>query len=192
MRIRVDKADLLFAQVLERLIPNTARLRVVEESFREAWSLRNSAADADRTRLRAQLLTLQQQKRRTLQLAVDGSLSAEEFRPVLEELKANIATLEIALSDAEAANQELDCDTAWGYLEHLLFNQHLLWMQTDTAEKRRIAKLIFPFGIRCSKEGFGTPVTHSLFSILADENVPREELVALTTIEEITYIVDYK
>jgi site-specific DNA recombinase len=183
MRIRVDRADGLFTEVLESLVPNPRRLRVVEECFREAWSQRNGTAHADRERLLTQLTTLQQRKRRLLSLVQDDALDSEEFKEANDSLKLEIIKVEAALADAEGASQELDCDTAFSYLEHLLYNQHLLWNESDAEARQRMAMQIFPSGIRCATEGFGTPVSHSIFSIMSNENVGAEDLVALPGIE---------
>jgi len=121
LSIRVDKADSLFAELLDALVPNPARLELFRECFREAWKVKNGSAATDRERLQAQLTTLLQRKRRTLALVQDGTLTSEEFRPEWESLNSQIAAVETALTEAK---EELDCDTALGYLEHLLFSQH--------------------------------------------------------------------
>ena len=115
----------------------------------------------------------------------DDAIRQGDFRDEYSSLGEQITAVEAAIAGSQVSGERLDVDTGWGYLEHLLFNQHHLWNQSDAQEKRRIARLIFPSGIRCSKEGFGTPLTHSLFSMLGDENVPIEGLVALTGIEPV-------
>ena len=182
LSIRVDKADALFVRLLESLIPNAARLELFRECFREVWNLKNGSAASDRDRLQTELTKLQQRKRRTFSLVQDGTISSEEFRPEWDSLNGQIAAIETALTQAQ---EHLDCDTALGYLEHLMFNQHALWFESNTEQKRRMARSIFPSGIRCSKEGLGTPPTHSIFSMLGDENVSQENLVALTGIEPV-------
>ena len=183
--VSVAKADAWFADLLERLIPNEHRLLMVEAAFREAWTVKNGSADADRERLKGQLNTLQMRKRRLLGLVQDGAIERGDFQAEYEPLGEQLTAVEAAIADSEMSGEHLDVDTGWGYLEHLLYNQHLVWIQSDVQEKRRIARLIFPSGIKCSREGLGTPLTHSLFSMLADENVPMEGLVALTGIEPV-------
>ena len=122
-------------------------------------------------------------KRRLLGLVQDGLIERDDFQEQYGPLGEQITAVEAAIADSGASGEALDVDTGWGYLEHLLYNQHLVWNQSDAQEKRRIAHLVFPSGIKCSKEGLGTPVTHSLFSMLGNENVPMEALVALPGIE---------
>jgi hypothetical protein len=86
---------------------------------------------------------------------------------------------------ADAACTDLDVDTGLGYLKHLLWNHHNYYLSNSLEGKRRISRLIFRDGIKCSRDGFGTALTNSLFSILVDENVPESDLVALTGIEPV-------
>jgi site-specific DNA recombinase len=183
--INVAKADAWFSDLLERLIPNEHRLRVVEAAFREAWTVKNGSTAAEMGRLKGQLNTLQMRKRRLLALVQDDVIEQEDFREQYRSLAEQISAVEAGIADSEVSGEELDVDTGWGYLEHLLYNQHLAWIRSDAQERRRIARLIFPSGIRCSRDGFGTPLTHSLFSMSGDENVPSERLVALTGIEPV-------
>ncbi|HKF50649.1 MAG TPA: hypothetical protein VKB38_25015 [Terracidiphilus sp.] len=113
----------------------------------------------------------------------DGVLTGEDFRVLYDSLNAQLAETETELNAVRANGPELDVDTAFGYLSHLVWNQHIFYQDSDLEEKRRVARTIFPAGIRCSKDGFGTAVTHSLFSVLADESVSPEHLVALPGIE---------
>jgi hypothetical protein len=172
--------------VLEQLIPNSRRLRVVEAVFRDTWAGKNASATSEREQLRNHLHTLQSRKARLLGLVQDGVIPTADFQSQYAPLSEQIAEVSAALTAAESASEEeLDVDTAWGYLEHLLFNQQLLWNRADAHERRRIAHFIFPPGVRCTKEGFRTPVDHSLFSMVGDDSVTPNRLVALTGIEPV-------
>ena len=106
-------------------------------------------------RLKGQLNTLQMRKRRLLTLVQDHAIPQQDFRDEYGSLGDQITAVEAAIADSEVIGEHPGVDTGWGYLEHLLFNQHLAWIQSDAQEKRRIARLIFPSGIRCASEGFG-------------------------------------
>jgi hypothetical protein len=79
------------------------------------------------------------------------------------------------VANSQVSGEHLDVDKGWGYLEHLLFKQHLLWIQSDAHERRRSVQMVFPSGVGCSTNGFGTPVAHSLFSMIEDKNVQEED-----------------
>lgn len=133
--------------------------------------------------LLSQLRTLQSRKRRLLSLVQDGVLEPDDFKREHNLIKAEIVNVEAAISEVSCQSQELNCETAPSYLEHLLHNQHLYWNQSDAAGKRRQAKRIFPSDIRCANEGYRIPSTCSFFSMFGDESVGRNELVALPGIE---------
>ena len=65
-----------------------------------------------------------------------------------------------------AESSDLDLETALEYLKFQFWNTHILWQQSDLAGKVRLQRAIFPNGVIWSSEGFGTPVTHSIFSLL--------------------------
>jgi len=204
LRIPVRRAEAQFVTVLEKLVPNESRMRVVEECFRDAWSIKNASADADIERLNGQLRSLKQRK--TGLLAKMETLTDDDFRAMYVAVNSEIERAELALAEAQMESTgwepsapeleqglgrmpsqrvkvKLDVDTALGYLRHLLWNSGIYYSQSDLAGKRRIALRIFTNGIKCSKDGFGTPVTNSLFNMLGDESVDAERLVALPGIE---------
>ena len=181
-RLRVDVADAAFVTKLESLVPDVVKTALLQECFREAWDRKNGSAQVDRERLETQRQTLLKRKNRLLALVQDELLSEADFREQYAQVNEQITETEAALAGTPDA---LDCDTACSYLEHLLCNLHLLWDQSDAAVKRSFGRLIYPAGVTCSKKGLGTPVTNSIFSILGSENVPKDELVALTGIEPV-------
>ena len=181
-RIRVDVADRAFTALLESLVPDAARMALLQECFREAWDRKHGSVVRDRERLKTQLETLQKRKRNLLSMRLDEQISDDDFRQQYAPLNEQISQTETALEDVL---EGLDRDTACSYLEHLLFNLHILWHEADAANKLRFGRLVYPAGVTCSKEGFGTPLSSSIFSILGAEDVPREKLVALTGIEPV-------
>jgi hypothetical protein len=54
----------------------------------------------------------------------------------------------------------------------------MLWQTNDLSEKNRLQKMIFPYGIKWDGSSFGTPVTHSFFTLLADATATNAVLVA--------------
>ena len=133
--------------------------------------------------LEAQLKTLTGRKGRVLERMQDGDLQGGDFRTLYDKVNAQIAQAEAALVIAQGT--ELEVDVALSYLRHLLWNLRILFENSDLEAKRRLCKAIFPDGIRCSKAGFGTVVSHSLFSMLADESVGVEYLASPTGFEPV-------
>jgi hypothetical protein len=75
---------------------------------------------------------------------------------------------------------------AVSYLLHLLWNSRNLWDDSNLAGKQRLARTIFPEGIFFTDEGFGTPVTHSIYMLLTDSNIEEEEVVRPRRFELLT------
>ena len=179
LSIRCDTAETLFLDVLERLQPAPARILVIEECFRAAWDTKNAGAIAERDRLERNLRSLRLRKTRIM--ADMETLTSADFKEMYTAVNRDIETAELELTGAGC--EDLDVDTALGYLQHLLWNHHNYYLSSSLEGKRRISKLIFPDGIKCLKNGFGTAVTNSLFNMLGDESVPKNDLVALPGIE---------
>ncbi len=69
----MDVADDAFVSLLDSLVPETGRLRLLQECFREAWDRRNGSAIEDRQRLDSQLQTLKRRKDMLLTMREDGA-----------------------------------------------------------------------------------------------------------------------
>jgi hypothetical protein len=78
---------------------------------------------------------------------------------------AAIGDLEERLSFAES--DVLDIDSAIEYLIHLLWNTSVIWQTSDLQGKKKIQRRMFPDGLAYSRNGFGTPVTHSIYKIVS-------------------------
>ena len=71
----------------------------------------------------------------------------------------------------------LDLDSAIEYLTHLLWNTSLVWQTSDLQGKKRIQRRMFPEGLVYGSEGFGTPLTHSIYTLLASNSLDEAVLV---------------
>ena len=75
-------------------------------------------------------------------------------------------------------SNELDLEAAIEYLNHLLWNTAIVWQTSDLQGKQKLQRRIFPKGLIYEKTGFGTPVTHSIYTPLGDDSVAETDLVA--------------
>src|SRR5271165_6385680 len=183
LRIRADKAEEDFLIMLQSLTPNPARMRLVESVFRSVWKQRNDSRQSETERLQAEHQRLIARKKRLLNLMLDGALSDADFKEQHEALKIELADVETSLNDVQQT--DLDVDLALSYLSHLLWNQHILFENSDLDGKKLICRALFPAGITCSKQGFGTVITRSIYSMLADESVSRDALASPTGFEPV-------
>jgi site-specific DNA recombinase len=115
-------------------------------------------------------------KERVLGQMADGILSAEDFANLHKSTIKAIADLRERLAFAES--EVLDLDSAIEYLTHLLWNTSIVWQTSDLQGKKRIQRRMFPEGLQYGESGFGTPVTHSIYTLLAMDSGDESRLVA--------------
>jgi hypothetical protein len=103
------------------------------------------------------------------------SLNDEDFATLHKSTGESIADIRERLRLSE--RNELDLDPALGYLQHLLWNTSSIWQTSDLRGKQKIQRKVFPKGLIWEKTGFGTPVTHSIYTLLVSDSVDAEKLV---------------
>jgi Reverse transcriptase (RNA-dependent DNA polymerase) len=106
----------------------------------------------------------------------DGVLSAEDFTRLHKSTVKAIADLRERLAFAES--EVLDLDSAIEYLTHILWNTSIAWQTSDLQGKKRVQRRMFPEGLVYGETGFGTPVTHSIYTLLASDSMDESRLVA--------------
>jgi site-specific DNA recombinase len=125
LRICADKAEQQFIRVLDSLAPNPVRMRLVEAVFHDVWEQRNSSRQSETARLQSERSRLASRKERLLEQMQDGGLTKEDFRTHYGKVNSEILQAESALEDVQG--KELDVDIALNYLNHLLWNLHILF-----------------------------------------------------------------
>ncbi len=65
---------------------------------------------------------------------------------------------------------ELDQDTSLAFMQHLLWNPSAIGQTASFLEQQSLQRSIFPSGLVLDKTGVGTPVTHSIYTLLADDS----------------------
>ncbi|MFZ1084040.1 MAG: hypothetical protein WAN35_03630 [Terracidiphilus sp.] len=158
-------------------------MRLVEAVFHDVWDQRNASRKSEAVRLKTQFVRLGSRKGKLLEQMQEGVLTKEDFRTLYEKVNSEILQTEMAFADIQG--KELDVDIALSYLNHLLWNLHILFENSYIESKMSIGRAIFPEGIRCSNSGFGTAVTHSLYSMLADESVTADHMASPTGFEPV-------
>ena len=174
-RAPAHSVESAFLDLLDRLQPEPDRMRLIEAIFRRVWTDKQNTADAEARKIKAELKNRRDQKERSLNLMRAGVLTQEDFTGLYQQDNAAIGELESQLLLAQ--RKVIDADTAVSYLMHLFWNSRNLWENSDLDGKQRIARTIFPEGIFFTEAGFGTPVTHSVYTLLADSNVEEGGMV---------------
>lgn len=151
-------------------------MELIERVFRSAWKGRAHAAATDAAALRRELAKQEERRRRVLEQMADGILSAEDFASLHKSTVKAIADLRERLAFAES--EVLDIDSSIEYLTHILWNTSIARQTSDLQGKKRIQRMMFPEGLTYSDDSFGTPVTHSIYTLLASDSMDESTLVA--------------
>jgi site-specific DNA recombinase len=156
LNVRESTVEDMFVRLLDNLTPEPDRMRLIEATFRRVWEDKIANAQSDTDKLRDERARLEVKRRRILEQVADGIISADDFALVNTPLREQLAAVHERLSVAE--HNELDLDTALGYLVHMLWNPSVIWETSDLEGKQRLQRSIFPKGMVYSeKDGFGTP-----------------------------------
>jgi site-specific DNA recombinase len=176
LNVRAEAVEAAFVDVLDRLAPKPERLALIQRIFRESWTERIWAASVECASIRREIAKQEARKTRVLEQMADGVLSATDFANVHKKTEAALATLRarLALSEAEG----LDLEQAIEYLTHLLWNTSVTWQSSGLQGKQQLQRRVFPEGLIFDGRGFGTPVTHSIYTLLGDDSLNEEFLVA--------------
>ncbi len=175
LRVSAALVEAKFQALLDRLQPEEKRMQLIDEIFRRVWSDKQATAHSEAQQFATELQRLEGRKQRILDRMVDGAIEKDDFERLYNEAKAQVETVKSNLILAE--HSVIDVNTALSYLKHLFWNSRNLWENNDFHGKQRLARLIFPKGITPTESDFGTPLTHSIYTLLADESVDGEEVV---------------
>jgi hypothetical protein len=186
---KAETIEAAFLALLDRLAPNPERMTFLETIFRKVWKDKTLNAAADAEALRRELAKLEARKKRMLTQLADGNVSGDDYAKLDRETSASLADIRERLETLELA--DLDIDAAISYLSHLLWNARYIWESCDLQGKQRLQGRIFPKGLVIDKTGFGTPITHSIFVLLAellrDDSTSEAEMVRPRRFELLTY-----
>jgi hypothetical protein len=189
LNVKAELVEDAFLALLDKLAPNPARMPLLEAVFRKVWEAKTHNVAADREALQRELDKLVAGKERMLQHLAQGHVSGEDYAKQDRETSSSLSEIRQRLEILEMEN--LDIDAAIAYLSHLLWNARNIWESSDLQGKQRLQRLIFPKGLVVEKTGFGTPVTNSIFILLAGllgvASTTEEEMVRPRRFELLTY-----
>lgn len=183
INVRADVVEGAFLDLLDRLAPRPERLQILQRVFRHVWSERRLSSESDATALRREITVLTTRKARALEQLTDGVIQPDDYKRLTERTSVSLANLKEQLAAIEAA--DFDVEAALDYLIHVLWNARTTWEMSNLADRKRLQTRLFPAGLVYDSEGFGTPVTHSIYSLLGDESVLESELASPTGFEPV-------
>ncbi len=81
-------------------------------------------------------------------------------------LRAEIDVAEQELREADV--EHIDVEAVLAFAEKLVERPRELWLESTLEQKQRLQRVFFPDGVKYTKDGFGTAVSNSFFSVLRD------------------------
>ena len=64
--------------------------------------------------------------------------------------------------------EHIDVEAVLAFAEKLVKHPRQLWLESTLEQKQRLQRVFFPDGVKYTKDGFGTAVSNSFFSVLRD------------------------
>ena len=167
VKVRKEKLEGQFLDVLGRLEPMAEWVALFREVVLDEWRAQHAGAVAEHERLQGEVVKLEGQKQRLLDLLLDGTIEKATYAERCEQLRIDIA---VRRSEANGANLDsMDLGAVLDFAEHLVGNARKMWVQAGLDERQRLQAILFPEGLRHDGDAFGNAVTGFAFSYLRVE-----------------------
>ncbi|HPK52716.1 MAG TPA: recombinase family protein [Candidatus Fermentibacter daniensis] len=178
----LDKAHRSFEANLAQIASNQPVLDLFFEFVNGCWQDRSASRVADQKAGRARAAKLQEKRDALLLKYSEGKIDDEDYNRLSAKLKDEInTTLETVerLEELEVPTDDL-LTRAQTTLEHL----DDLWKASDPSGKTEMAKVLFPSGVACDKNGVvGTPQDAREIGLLDLLQGPKNEMAVPRGIE---------
>lgn len=164
--VRGERLEKEFEQLLHDVRSRSGRqLALFRLVMTRTWQQVNEVHDHERRRLKQEMATTEQQAKALLDHLLEGTITSEVYKRRDQELKSALAQLGEKLEAAQA--DAIDIAEVLRRAEILLEELPRAWRRANVADKQKFQLGIFQGRISWHREkGFGTALTHNLFSIL--------------------------
>lgn len=171
-----------FADYLSQVVPIEARLRLLEAVIKDVYGTKQQEAGQDQKRINEQVAKLTVRKSKLIDLIADGTVSKDDGKQKLEEIRKE--TEELMLLGAEMTADGFDVGTAAHRFAQSLKNPSQFWKNLKVVEQKvKFQSLIFPKGVVYQNPGFGTSQMGLLFQLTPDLGVEKSRLVRTRGLE---------
>lgn len=166
MRIRREKLDELFAELLADVQPRRAYLRLFQEIVRRVHRDRYAEVARERDQRQRRVDELEQKRMRIADDFYDPArhISRELHRDLLEKVEREIAEARSVLRGA--MREEHDVSGALAFAERSLTDLPRVWRSLEPEARAKLQRAVFPDGVVFDGAAFRTPKTASVFSYL--------------------------
>lgn len=165
VRIPIKEAHDTFIELLKDIKPNQRVLKLFEHMVFNEWDSQINKAREAVNRYDSRIRRRKDDLRRVSQSRAEGIYTVEEARAEAEEIRADIAVLEVERADIKL--HEYDTEIVKNFTEHFLMNLDRFWNKVELPIQQMLQQKIFPNGITITKEKeIRTPELSPLFELI--------------------------
>ncbi len=182
--IQVDELHEQFLHLLSSLKPDPDMERLLKEVIVRVWrdETKEETLANKQKKLHRALEQLTEQKNRTLELLVAGSITVDEKNDLVAKINAESENTKKALSSVSAVSDLKS--NAIDYALQFMSNAPKIWSNASIEHQLIYQKLVFPAGVTydLSKNEFGTPKLSALYTLANIKKDPSESKKSLMVI----------
>ena len=163
--VKADELHEQFLHLLSSLKPDPDMERFLKEIIVRVWRDETKTLASKQKKLHRALEQLTEQKNKTLELLVAGSITTDEKNDLIARINTDSETTKKELSDVGAIS-DLKAD-AIDYALQFMSNAPKIWSNASIEHQLIYQKLVFPAGITydLSKNEFGTVKLSALYTL---------------------------
>ncbi len=165
VKIRRERLEALFVDLLEALEPRPAYLRLFRRVVFDIWEDRHREVRERTEALAARQAEIETQQRKLRDAYIyRGAISDQVWEEESDHLAHELARVRLEIGEARI--EELDVEAILNYAEYVLGNAGRLWRSLESSRKRRVQETLLPKGVTFDGKAFGTPETCLAFGEL--------------------------
>ena len=184
--IQADELHEQFLHLLSSLKPDPDMERFLKEVIVRVWRDETKTLANKQKKLHRALEQLTEQKNRTLELLVAGSITVDEKNDLVAKINAESENTKKALSSVSAVSDLKS--NAIDYALQFMSNAPKIWSNASIEHQLIYQKLVFPAGITydLSKNEFGTAKLSALYTLANIKKDPSkaDESLMVTSLGE--------
>ena len=168
LNIRKRDLEKSFYEYLKSVQPRQEVLDMFEQIILDVWKNRQAVQIKEKSKLKKELKELKEKQDRVDELMINGTFDEEDYKRNSDDLKSEILTTQMDLSDANAEINDIEGCIL--YCKYFLSNLANLWETSDHNLKQRFQILVFPEKIYYEDKTFRTTATALIFKHLRTKN----------------------
>ena len=184
LSIKAGDLEANFYAYLKTFQPKDEILDLFEETVIDVWKTRQSEQIKLHYRSEKAISELTERRGKIENLMIAGKINEETYRRKFEEVKQEILTKQVALS--ETAVKLNDVEACLAYCKYFIANIADLWLNSNHILKQRFQTLLFPDIITYKENGsFEPTVTALIFSHLGNKTPDEYKMATPTGFEPV-------